>query len=67
MNGEILQTVTEETDLGIIVSNDLKPSKPLNMLAQLKCMFLTFNILLGSKINISLCTALIFTDHLFVC
>ena len=27
MNGEILQSVTEETDLGIIVSNDLKPSK----------------------------------------
>ena len=25
MNGEILQSVTEETDLGIIVSNDLKP------------------------------------------
>ena len=24
MNGEILQSVTEETDLGIIVSNDLK-------------------------------------------
>ena len=27
MNGEFLQSVTEETDLGIIVSNDLKPSK----------------------------------------
>ena len=27
MNGEILQSVTEEADLGIIVSNDLKPSK----------------------------------------
>ena len=27
MNGEILQSVTEETDLSIIVSNDLKPSK----------------------------------------
>ena len=27
MNGEILQSVKEETDLGIIVSNDLKPSK----------------------------------------
>ena len=27
MNGEILQSVTEETDLGITVSNDLKPSK----------------------------------------
>ena len=27
MNGEILQSVTEETDLGIIVSNDLKPTK----------------------------------------
>ena len=27
MNGEILQSVTEETDLGIIMSNDLKPSK----------------------------------------
>ena len=27
MNREILQSVTEETDLGIIVSNDLKPSK----------------------------------------
>ena len=27
MNGEILQSVTEETDLGIIVSNDLQPSK----------------------------------------
>ena len=27
MNGEILQSVTEETDLGIILSNDLKPSK----------------------------------------
>ena len=27
MNGEILQFVTEETDLGFIVSNDLKPSK----------------------------------------
>ena len=27
MNDEILQSVTEETDLGIIVSNDLKPSK----------------------------------------
>ena len=27
MNCEILQSVTEETDLGIIVSNDLKPSK----------------------------------------
>ena len=27
MTGEILQSVTEETDLGIIVSNDLKPSK----------------------------------------
>ena len=27
MNGEILQSVSEETDLGIIVSNDLKPSK----------------------------------------
>ena len=27
MNGEILQSVSEETDLGISVSNDLKPSK----------------------------------------
>ena len=27
MNGEILQSVTEETDLDIIVSNGLKPSK----------------------------------------
>ena len=27
MNGKILQSVTEETDLGIIVSNNLKPSK----------------------------------------
>ena len=27
MNGEELQSVPEETDLGIIVSNDLKPSK----------------------------------------
>ena len=27
MNGEFLQSVTEETDLGIILSNDLKPSK----------------------------------------
>ena len=27
MNDEGLQSVTEETDLGIIVSNDLKPSK----------------------------------------
>ena len=27
MDGEILQSVTEETYLGIIVSNDLKPSK----------------------------------------
>ena len=27
MNGEILQFVTEETDLSIIVSNDLTPSK----------------------------------------
>ena len=30
----------------------------------LKCLFLTFNILLESKINISLCTDLIFTDLL---
>ena len=29
----------------------------------LKCLFLTFNILLESKKNISLCTDLIFTDH----
>ena len=27
MNGENLQSVTEKTDLGMIVSNDLKPSK----------------------------------------
>ena len=27
MNGEELQSVPEETNLGIIVSNDLKPSK----------------------------------------
>ena len=27
MNGEVLQSVTEETDLGVIISNDLKPSK----------------------------------------
>ena len=27
MNGDILQSVKEETDLGIIVSNDLKHSK----------------------------------------
>ena len=27
MNVEILQSVTEETDLGIVFSNDLKPSK----------------------------------------
>ena len=33
----------------------------------LKCLFSTFNILLESKINISLCTDLIFTDHLFIC
>ena len=31
------------------------------------CMFLTFNILLESKINISLCTDLIYTDNLFIC
>ena len=30
-------------------------------------MFLAFNILLASKINISLYTDLIFTDHLFIC
>ena len=29
-------------------------------------MFLTFNILLESKINISPCADLIFTDHLFI-
>ena len=29
--------------------------------------FLTFNNLLESKTNISLCTDLIFTDHLFIC
>ena len=27
MNGEILQSVSEETDLGVIVSHDLKHSK----------------------------------------
>ena len=27
MHGEVLQLVTEETDLGVIISNDLKPSK----------------------------------------
>ena len=27
MNGEIIQSVTEETDLGIFVPNDLKPPK----------------------------------------
>ena len=27
MNGEVLQSVTEETDLGVIISNDLKPYK----------------------------------------
>ena len=27
INGEVLQSVTEETDLGVIISNDLKPSK----------------------------------------
>ena len=27
MNGEVLQSVTEETDLGVIISNDLKPLK----------------------------------------
>ena len=27
MNGENLQAVSEETDLGIIISSDLKPSK----------------------------------------
>ena len=32
----------------------------------LKCLLLTFNILLESKINISLCTKF-FTDHLFIC
>ena len=31
------------------------------------CMFLTFNILLESKINISLCTDLIFTDNTSLC
>ena len=34
MKGEILQSVTEETDLGIIMSDDLKPSN--NVLAQLR-------------------------------
>ena len=33
----------------------------------LKILFLTFNILLESKFTISLCTDLIFTDHLFIC
>ena len=33
----------------------------------LKCMFMLFNILLYSQINISLRTDLIFTDHLFIC
>ena len=33
----------------------------------LKCLISTFNIFLESKINISLCTDLIFTDHLFIC
>ena len=32
-----------------------------------KCLFLTFNILLESKIIILLCTYLIFIDHLFIC
>ena len=27
MNGEVLQSVTEEKDLGVIISNDLKPSQ----------------------------------------
>ena len=30
---------------------------------ELKCLFLTFNILLESKTNISLCSDLIFTYH----
>ena len=33
----------------------------------LKGLFLTFNILLESQINISLFTDFIFTDHLFIC
>ena len=32
----------------------------------LKCMFMIFNIFLKSKINISLCTDLIFTYRLFI-
>ena len=32
----------------------------------LKCLFLTFNILLESKIHISLCTDFIFIDHLII-
>ena len=32
-----------------------------------RSMFLAFNVLLESKMNISLCTDLIFTDHLFIC
>ena len=27
MEDEILQSVSEETDLGVVISNDLKPSK----------------------------------------
>ena len=33
----------------------------------LTCMFMILNILLKSKINISLCTYLIFIDHSFIC
>ena len=33
----------------------------------LKCMSMIFNILLNSKVNILLCTDLIFTAHLFIC
>ena len=37
------------------------------VIGALKRSFLTVNILLETKTNISLCTDLIFTDHLFIC
>ena len=33
----------------------------------LKCIFMILKVLLKSKVNISLCTYLIFIDHSFIC
>ena len=58
---------TASLRFGVSPSVNIEKEWHIKLSIMLKCMVMVLNILLNSKINISLCTYLFFIDHPLIC